>query len=43
MIVAAFSNLEARDEEMQTAAIREAADEVSINTKYWNRAERRAA
>ena len=43
MIVVGFSNLEARDEEMQTTAIREAADEVSINTKYWNRAERRAA
>lgn len=43
MIVVAFSNSEAGHGEMQTAAIREAADEVSINIKYLNRGERRAA
>ena len=40
MIVVAFSNLEARDAEMQTAAIREAADDM---TKNSSRGKRRAA
>jgi positive regulator of sigma E activity len=31
MIVVAFSNLEARDAEMQAVAVREASDEVSTN------------
>ena len=39
LMVVAFSNLEARDAEMQTAAIREAAEEMSTNS----RAKRRAA
>jgi hypothetical protein len=43
MIVVAFSNLEARDAEMQTAAIRGAADEMSTNSKDSSRGERRAA
>src|SRR5687768_13469476 len=33
MIVVAFSNLEARDAEMQTAAISDAADEMSTNSR----------
>lgn len=43
MIVVAFSNLEARDAEMQTAAIREAADDMSTNPGILSRGERRAA
>ena len=43
MIVVAFSNLEARDAEMQAAAIREAADEMSTNSRDLSRGERRAA
>ena len=39
LVVVAFSNLEAGDAEMQTAAIREAAEEMSTNS----RAKRRAA
>ena len=43
MIVVAFSNLEARDVEMQTAAIREAADERSKHSRVLSRGERIAA
>jgi len=43
MIVAAFSNFEARDAEMQTAAIRETADDMSKNSGILSRGERRAA
>ncbi len=43
MIVVAFSNLEARDPEMQTAAIREAADERSKDSTLLSRGKRRAA
>ena len=43
MIVVAFSNLEARDAEMQTAAIREVADERSKNSRDLSRGKRRAA
>ena len=43
MIVVAFSNLEARDAEMQTAAIREAAYERSKNSGDLSRGKRRAA
>ena len=43
MIVVAFSNLEARDAEMQTAAIREAADDMSKNSRDLSRGKRRAA
>ena len=43
MLVVAFSNLEARDAEMQTAAIREAADEMSTNSRDLSRGKRRAA
>ena len=43
MMVVAFSNLEARDAEMQTAAIREAANEMSKNSRDLSRGERRAA
>jgi Flp pilus assembly protein TadB len=43
LIVVAFSNLEARDAEMQAAAIREAADDVSTNSRDLSRGERRAA
>ncbi len=43
MIVVAFSNLEARDAEMQTAAIREAADDVSDNSRQLRRVKRRVA
>ena len=42
MIVVAFSNLEARDAEMQGAAISEAADD-SSNPRRLRREERRAA
>lgn len=43
LIVVAFSNLEARDAEMQVAAIREADDNMSSNFRGLNRGERRAA
>jgi Flp pilus assembly protein TadB len=43
MIVVAFSNLEARDAEMQTAAIREAADNMTKNSRDLSRGKRRAA
>ena len=43
MIVVAFLNLEARDAEMQTAAIREAAYDMSKNSRDLSRDERRAA
>ena len=43
LIVVAFSNLEARDAEMQAAAIREAADDMSTNSRDLSRGERRAA
>ena len=43
MIVVAFSNLEARDAEMQTAAIREAAGERSKSSGDLSRGKRRAA
>ena len=43
MIVVAFSNLEARDAEMQTAAIREAADDMTKNSRDLSRGKRRAA
>ena len=42
-IVVAFSNLEARDAEMQAASIREAADDMSTNSRDLRRGERRAA
>jgi len=41
MIVVAFSNLEARDAEMQTAVIR--ADDMSTNYRDFNISKRRAA
>jgi len=43
LIVVAFSNLEARDAEMQVAAIREAADNISTNSTDLSRGARRAA
>jgi Flp pilus assembly protein protease CpaA len=43
MFVVAFSNLEARDVEMQAVAIREAADDLSTNSGDLSRGERRAA
>jgi len=43
LIVVAFSNLEARDAEMQTAAVREAADDMSKNSRDLSRGKRRAA
>lgn len=43
LLVVAFSNLEARDAEMQTAAIREAADEMSIKSGDLSRGKRRVA
>ena len=43
MMVIAFSNLEARDAEMHSAAIREAADEMSANSRGVSRGRRRAA
>jgi len=43
LIVVAFSNLEARDAEMQAAAIREAADHTSTNSRDLSRGARRAA
>ena len=43
LIVVAFSNLESRDAEMQAAAVSEAADEVSTNSRLSSRKWRRAA
>jgi len=43
MIVVAFSNLEARDTEMQTASIREAVDDMSKSSIDLSRGKRRAA
>jgi fatty acid desaturase len=43
MIVVAFSNLEGRDAEMQTAAIREAADDRAKYSRDLSRGKRRAA
>ena len=43
LIVVAFSNLEARDAEMQAAVIKEAADDVSANSRDLRQGERRAA
>ena len=43
LIVVAISNLEARDAEMQVAAIREAADNISTNSTDLSRGARRAA
>ena len=42
MLVVAFSNLEARDAEMQNAAVRAAADDMSKNSRDWS-SKRRAA
>ncbi len=42
MIVVAFSNLEARDAAMQTAAISEAADDLSKNSRDFSRSKRTA-
>jgi len=43
LIVVAFSNLEARDAEMQAAVIKEAADDLSASSRDLSKAERRAA
>lgn len=43
LIVVAFSNLEARDAEMHAAAIREATDDVSSNTRPLSGGGRKAA
>ena len=43
LIVVAFSNLEARDAEMQAAAIREVAHDTRTNSRDSSRRERRAA
>src|SRR6476620_62094 len=43
MLVVAFSNLEARDAEMQTAAIREAADDMATKSRDLSRGGRRVA
>jgi len=43
LIVVAFSNLEARDAEMQAAAIREASDDMSTKSRALSSGERRAA
>jgi positive regulator of sigma E activity len=43
MMMVAFSNLEARDAEMQTAVITEAADEMIKNSSDLSRSKRRAA
>ena len=43
LLVVAFSNLEAKDAEMQAAAIREAADNMSTNSWDLSGGERRAA
>jgi hypothetical protein len=43
LFVVAFSNLEARDAEMQAAAIREAGDDMGSNPRDLSTGERRAA
>ena len=43
LIVVAFSNLEAKDAAMQAAVIREAADDMSANSRDLSRGEKRAA
>jgi len=43
MTVVAFSNLEARDAEMQAAAIREASDEMTTKSRDLNSGGRRVA
>src|ERR1043166_5382276 len=43
MMVVAFSNLEARDAEMQAATIREPSDEMTTKSRYLSRRGRRAA
>ncbi len=43
LMAVAFSNLEARDAEMQAVAIREAADDMSKNCRDLSRSKRRAA
>lgn len=43
LIVVAFANLEGRDAAMQAAAINEAGDDTSANSKGLSRGERRAA
>ena len=43
MLVVAFSDLEVRDAEMQTAAIREATDDMNKNSRDLSRGKRRAA
>ena len=43
LIVVAMSNLEDRDAEMQPATIREAADDMSTNSRDLSRGKRRAA
>ena len=43
LIVVAISNLEARDAEMQPATIRDAADDMSTNSRGLSRGKRRAA
>ena len=43
MTVVAFSNLEARDAEMQAAAIREASDEMATKSRDLSRGGRRVA
>ena len=43
LIVVAFSNLEARDAEMQAATIREAGDDMSTKSRDLSRGRRRAA
>jgi hypothetical protein len=43
LLVVAFSNLEARDAEMQAAAIKETADDMSTNSRNLSREEGRAA
>ncbi|HEX5874873.1 MAG TPA: hypothetical protein VFY60_09515 [Pyrinomonadaceae bacterium] len=43
LVVVAFSNLEARDAEMQAAAIREGVDERSTNSRDLSRRKRRVA
>ena len=43
LLVVAFSNLEARDAEMQAAAVKQVADDSSSNPKGLRRGKRRAA
>lgn len=43
LILVAFSNLEAKDAEMQAAVIREAPDDISTNSRRLSRGARRAA